>query len=184
MIILKSASPRRKEILESLGLTFKISPSSIDESEQIEKPLKYLERVTISKLEKEKWEQGILISSDTIVVFQNQILHKPKDFSRANEILSLLDNNTHSVYSGLGIYDGKEIYFNYDETLVHFWKWSKAQREFYINMMKPFDKAGSYGIQDLDSPVKTFQGSYINVLGFPIRKFFEKHNLWSKHFLS
>lgn len=181
MITLKSASPRRKEILESLGLKFQISPSQVDESEQIEKPLKYLERVTIQKLEKEKWEEGILISSDTIVVFQNQILHKPKDFEEAYEILSTLNDKTHSVYSGLGIYDGKKIYFNYDETLVHFWKWAKADREFYIKELKPFDKAGSYGIQDPDSPVKTFQGSYINVLGFPIRKFFEKHEIWSKY---
>jgi septum formation protein len=180
MLILKSESPRRIEILKSLGLKFEISPAKINEGEQNEKPIQYLERVTSLKLEQEKYKDGIHISSDTIVVFEGKILHKPKSELEAFEILSKLNDKTHSVFSGLGIFDGKKKYFGYDETEVHFWKWSKADREFYIKEMKPFDKAGSYGIQDLDSPVKTFRGSYLNVLGFPIRRFYENHNVWSE----
>ena len=103
MLILKSASPRRKQILENLKLTFQVDPSSANEDvRENEPPLEYLKRVTIAKLELEKSQpENVYISSDTMVVLGSRILAKPRDFAEGVEILSFLSGKTHSVYSGL-----------------------------------------------------------------------------------
>ncbi|EPG65258.1 nucleoside triphosphate pyrophosphatase [Leptospira wolffii] len=182
MLILRSQSPRRKAILESLGLNFRIEVMPVDESSfESEKPLDYLERVALSKLGPLNQDpESVLVSSDTIVVFQNDILQKPKDEEEAYRMISLLNDNVHTVYSGLGIRtEGRDI-FDYDSSQVLFHNWSKEEIRKYVRSKKPFDKAGAYGIQDKGSPAKSFEGSYTNILGFPIRKFFRHHGIWSE----
>lgn len=185
MLILKSASPRRQQILKDLKLKFLAEPSHINEDARIkESPLSYLQRVTIAKLELEKAKSGkVYISSDTIVVLENQILGKPVNFTEGMEILARLSGKAHTVYSGIGIAKKGEVFYDYDETTVEFKPWGKEEIAVYLNECKPYDKAGSYGIQDEKSPVLRFTGSYSNVLGFPLRKFYQHFSIW-KEFLS
>ncbi|RHX92167.1 nucleoside triphosphate pyrophosphatase [Leptospira stimsonii] len=181
MIVLRSRSPRRKQVLESLDLDFRVEPEDIDErSFQNESPLEYLKRITLSKLGK-KTEKELLVSCDTIVVHNQRILQKPVDFEEAVAILESLSGKTHIVYSGLGIYDRGLEQFAFDSSKVTFRDWTKEQIIEYIETYSPFDKAGSYGIQDTNGPVKRYEGSYTNILGFPIRMFFQYHRIWEKY---
>lgn len=142
-LILKSASPRRKEILNNLGLTFTVSPTNSNESEiSGEKPLDYLNRVTLHKLEsKLSIPDNTYISSDTIVVIEDQILQKPKDFEDGIQMISKLSRRKHFVYSGLGIFKNGNIHFDYDSTEIEFYPLSLEQIKSYLELFKPYDKA-------------------------------------------
>jgi septum formation protein len=182
MLILHSASPRRKEILKSLGLEFQILPSSSDESERIkETPLAYLKRVTFLKLGEQIQKENFHISSDTIVVLENRILHKVNDFEDAKIHLKSLSGKVHTVFSSLGMAIKGEKIFEYEQTKIVFNELSEQKINEYLEKFKPFDKAGSYGIQDDFPLVKSIEGSYTNVLGFPIRRFFRYHREWSQY---
>lgn len=180
MLLLRSQSPRRKEILSSLGLSFRVEVMPIDESSRdSESPLEYLERVTRAKLGPiSDRKEEVSISSDTIVVFENEILQKPVDEKDALNMLSLLNGRNHIVYSGLGIRTYDSEIFDFDFSEVSFQDWEEDKILDYIRKQKPFDKAGAYGIQDNGSPVLKFEGSYTNILGFPIRKFFQYNEIW------
>ncbi len=182
MLILRSQSPRRKEILSSLGLSFNVEALPTDESStDQENPVAYLKRVTLSKLGPQALDsEHTFVSSDTIVVFEDNILQKPADQKEAFEMISKLNGNSHTVYSGLGIRIGKDEFFDFDSSQVLFQTWMPDQIRNYIETCRPFDKAGAYGIQDRNAPVKSFSGSYTNILGFPIRKFFLYHSIWSQ----
>ena len=180
MLILKSASPRRREILAGLGLKFSVQPSDVNESQLVnEKPAEFLKRVTIDKLQAGGLEYSA-IASDTIVVCQDKILQKPQSREEALSILNSLAGQSHKVMSSVGIWHAGETYYDFDLTEVIFKKWNNAAIEEYVERARPFDKAGAYGIQDKDSPVREFSGSYLNVMGFPIRKFFAFHHVWSR----
>jgi septum formation protein len=177
-LILKSASPRRKQLLTSLGLNFIVQPSEISEEVQhLETPIEYLERVTIAKLEFPVSE-NVYVSSDTIVVFKGKIFPKPEIEEKAIEFLEILNGNAHQVHSGIAIFSLGKIFFEYDTTEIQFKKWTRQEIKNYIKNQMPFDKAGAYGIQDFGTPVMKFSGSYSNVVGFPIRKFFKYHEIW------
>ncbi|MBE7412990.1 MAG: Maf family protein [Leptospiraceae bacterium] len=182
MLILKSGSPRRISIFRDIGLRFQVSPSSIDESVLPEEDcMEYLKRITIAKLESiNATYSQTLVSSDTIVVWENKIFPKPLNFQTAKNTLMELNGKTHQVYSGLGIFKQGNLYFDLDKTFVELKKWSIEEIENYIKVTNPLDKAGSYGIQDKCSPVLSFQGSFSNVLGFPFRTFLKYHSLWSE----
>jgi len=184
MLILKSASPRRKQILENLKLTFQVAPSLVNEDViENESPLEYLKRVTIAKLELEKNQpENVYISSDTMVVLGSRILAKPRDFAEGMEILSFLSGKIHSVYSGLAIWKDGQIFYDFDETKVEFKALAEDSIRKYLEDAKPYDKAGAYGIQDVGTPVLRYVGSYTNVMGFPIRKFYKYFSIW-KEFL-
>ncbi|MCB1189268.1 MAG: septum formation protein Maf [Leptospiraceae bacterium] len=184
MLILKSSSPRRIQVLKSLGLKFDVLPANIDENSQPgESYLEYLKRVTLEKLEKEKAsKENMYISSDTIVVNENKMLPKPIDFKEATAMLTELEGKNHFVYSGIAILIGENLVFDYDKTEVNMKEWKLKEIREYIEKNQPFDKAGSYGIQDKNGPVLTIKGSFHNVLGFPLRKFYLYHHLW-KDFL-
>ena len=179
-IVLRSSSPRRKEILNFLGFNFQISPSNISEEYfENESPMDYLNRVTIEKLGKIAQEdKSLYISADTIVVFEEEIFPKPGNPGINFEYLQILNGKTHSVFSGLGIYYENSTYFSFEETKVKFKQLKKLEIEEYIRISNPFDKAGGYGIQDEKSPVENITGSYWNVVGFPLRSFFSYHYLW------
>ncbi|HNO24623.1 MAG TPA: nucleoside triphosphate pyrophosphatase [Leptospiraceae bacterium] len=182
MLILKSASPRRKQALESLGLTFSVRPSSVSEEFlQGERPLDYLKRVTLDKLESPAGTDT-LISCDTIVVLENRLFPKPESPEQAMEFLQALSGKEHSVFTGLAIYSPKKTVYEFDETKVLFRNWTDDDRRNYVSSAKPFDKAGAYGIQDVGSPAESFEGSYWNVVGFPMRKFLLFLPIW-KEFL-
>lgn len=185
MLILKSASPRRKQILENLKLQFIVQPSEIEEKvKKNEQPLAYIKRVTIDKLELEKVNPDfVYLASDTIVVLGKKILSKPKDLNEGLQILLELSGKVHSVYSSLAIWKKGETIYEIDETNVQMKPWKEADILNYLKKFKPFDKAGGYGVQDKKGPVLRYNGSYTNVIGFPIRKFFPYFGVW-KEFLS
>ncbi|TGN10988.1 Maf family protein [Leptospira ilyithenensis] len=184
MFILKSRSPRRIEILKTLGIQFEIQPSDIDEREiPGELPLSYLERIAKAKI----GSPGSLdlnssyLSCDTIVVQNNRILHKPENFEDAVRILSNLNGKSHSVFSGACLYSVGQSDFFYEETEIAFKKWSISEIESYIHRAQPFDKAGSYGIQDSGGPVREWRGRYHNVVGFPLFSFLGRSKIWKEY---
>ena len=183
MLILKSASPRRKDFLQSLGLEFQIVAANVDETSiPGESPLDYLKRVTLAKLERDFCKQNYLyIAADTIVVHAGDMLMKPKDEQDAYKMLHSLSNSRHSVYSGLALFYHGELHYNYDETQVITKSWTKQDIHTYIREYEPYDKAGSYGVQDKGGPVKELYGSYSNVVGFPLRKFYLYSELWRQY---
>lgn len=178
--ILASKSPRRSEILQNAGFRFKVLPSNIDESKISTNltPIDYC--VELAKLKAydiaNKHKNCTIIGSDTIVYINNSILNKPKNFNDAKKMLTMLSNNTHTVLTGVSIVNiNEKIDFNfYESTEVSFYKISDLEIENYINQFKPYDKAGSYGIQDGSNLfVKKIVGSYENIVGFPISKFYQ-----------
>ena len=178
--ILASKSPRRKEILEKIGLGFKVINSNIDESivPINMHPYKYSIKLAELKAEKISIENPnyTVIGADTIVSINNKILNKPKDFTEAKGMLNLLNGRIHKVITGVSL---KNKYLNinenfYDVSFVSFYKLTDDEIINYINNHKPFDKAGSYGIQDYAGLfIKEIKGSYDNIVGFPISKFYQ-----------
>ena len=122
----------------------------------------------------------LLITVDTIVMQKNTILHKPTDEYDARRILNTLSDKKHKVISGVCITAiDKEVVFS-STTEVYFNKLSKEEIDYYIRKFKPFDKAGSYGIQEWigDIGIKKINGSYNNVVGFPTAEFYQKLKLF------
>jgi len=178
--ILASKSPRRKEILERINLDFKIINSNIDESivSIHMDPYKYSIKLAELKAEKISIENSnyTVIGADTIVSINNKILNKPKDFIEAKAMLNSLNGRTHEVITGVSL-KNKSLDIDesfYDVSFVSFYKLNDNEISNYINNYKPFDKAGSYGIQDYAGLfIKEIKGSYDNIVGFPISKFYQ-----------
>lgn len=177
-VILASESPRRYELLRMIGLEFKVRPSHVDEIYQDHlSPEEY----AIENAKKKcmsiatKYPNSLVISADTIVVYKNEILEKPKDEMHALEILKKLSNHTHEVITGFGFILGDEqkSFFDYEETRVTFRKLTEYEIKAYIETGEPFDKAGGYGAQGFGSLIiKKVDGCFFNVVGLPLPKFF------------
>ena len=178
--ILASQSPRRKEILNKANLDFKVIPSKIDESkiDILLKPTDYciklaeLKAIDVSK----QYNNFTVIGADTIVVVNNKILNKPADYNEAFNMLKMLSNNTHQVITGVSL-QNRSLGINhnfYDKTEVTFYKLDDNEIKRYIKNYNPMDKSGSYGIQDGSALfVHKIVGSYDNIVGFPISKFYQ-----------
>lgn len=200
MIILASGSPRRKELLEQIGLEFEICPAKGEEvitttipheavlelsrqkAEEVAGGIAaYLEHGIPSKLVGEaKGQDFLVIGADTVVAYGNKILGKPKDEENAREMLSLLSGNTHSVYTGVTCVfisaDGKtgEHSF-YEKTDVSMCPMSQEQIKRYIATGEPMDKAGSYAIQGRCAVyVRKINGDYNNVVGLPVGRLYQE----------
>ena len=185
-IILASSSPRRKQLLSSIGLKFEIIPPNIDEKKLDNNifdipPQNYCQHLAISKainvyhnnMELQYSKPQIIISADTIVVFENEIINKPKDNNEAILFLKKLSDNKHKVFTGVSILrsnDGK-INCHYAETDVYFRKLTNQEIIDYVSTGSPLDKAGGYGIQDDYGClfVKRINGCYYNVVGLPLQ---------------
>ena len=177
-IILASKSPRRKEILENLGVAFEIITSNEEEKTAETEPDKIAMALSEIKAksvaEKLGDKSALIIGCDTIVVKDNKILGKPKTKRQAEEMLTLLSDTEHTVISGLTLILGDKILSRCEKTQVFFDKIGKAEMENYIASGDPFDKAGGYGIQGKASRfIKGINGCYFNVVGFPTHLFFE-----------
>ncbi len=177
-IILASGSPRRKSLLEQMGITFDVIPSSIQEdlSRRLN-PQKFVEYYADEKAKNvsRKNPNSLVIGADTVVVFNDSILGKPSTVDEAFSMLSLLSGNTHSVFTGVSLqWLQKSISHTFhSKTDVTIKIISKEEIEFYIENHAPFDKAGSYGIQDWFSVcVKKINGCYFNVMGLPLNKLY------------
>jgi len=173
-LILASKSPRRKELLEQIGLSIKIIPSDIDEKrvrlkepEEFVRELSFLKAESIAGLYPDSW----ILGADTIVVVQDRILGKPQSENDAVRMLSSLNNRTHSVYTAFCIINHKKetIIKQSIETRVNFKRLSDREINWYVGTKEPFDKAGAYAIQGIGAfLVKQISGSYSNVVGLPV----------------
>jgi septum formation protein len=172
-IILGSSSPRRKELLAAMGFEFRTMSPDIDESFSDEMPVEnvpaFLAESKANALADSLEKNDLLICSDTVVVLNNKILGKPIDTQNAFEILRQLSGNTHKVITGVALKSIEKTSVFSVHTNVSFSELSDQQIRYYIEKFQPFDKAGSYGIQDWIGliGVKKIEGSYSNVMGLP-----------------
>lgn len=173
-IVLGSKSPRRQELIKELGFPFEIRtkeieenfPSSLDSTEVAP----YLAKLKAQPLIETLTVNELLLTSDTVVVHNNKVLGKPKNSEEAFNMLKNLSNNVHEVITGVHL---ESITMNKTfatTTKVHFSELSDEQIHFYINNYQPFDKAGSYGIQEWIGMigVEKIEGCYYNVMGLPV----------------
>lgn len=177
-LILGSQSPRRKELLASLNFPFETIVKEVDESFPSELPVdevaSYISRAKADAFTPTLNE--IIITSDTVVCCDQQILGKPADSAEAFEMISMLSNKSHKVITGVTIRSSdKEVTFS-DTTTVWFKALSKDEIHFYVENYKPLDKAGAYGIQEWIGQIgiTRIDGSYFNVMGLPIHRVYEE----------
>ena len=179
-IILGSSSPRRKELLAAMGFEFRTMSPDIDESFSDEMPVEnvpvFLAESKANALVDSLEKDDLLICSDTVVVLKNKILGKPNDREDAISILQQLSGNTHAVITGVALKSVTKTKVFSVKTEVKFINLSQSQIEFYIDNYHPFDKAGSYGIQDWIGliGVEKIEGSYTNVMGLPTCELYEE----------
>lgn len=177
-ILLASKSPRRQELLRSLGLDFEIVSIDSDESFPADlKREKITEHIAVNKAKAFRTLNPgeILIAADTIVWFGGQKIGKPKNELDAIEMLSKLSGQTHEVFTSVCICSAeKQICFS-ESTEVDFDIIKPEEISYYIEHFKPFDKAGSYGIQDWFgyTQIVGIRGDYYNVMGLPVRKVYQ-----------
>ncbi|MFC2087756.1 Maf family nucleotide pyrophosphatase [Bacteroidota bacterium] len=180
-IILGSKSPRRKLLFEELGLQFEVMhmkdtvESFPDSLSKYEIPV-YLAERKADLLMKYLSDNDLLITADTIVWYNNSVLGKPVNAVEAFQNLKLLSGNKHEVITGVCIQlKGKRISF-YSQTYVYFSNLTNAEIQYYITHYRPFDKAGSYGIQEFIGyiGIEQIKGSYFNVMGLPIQKLYNE----------
>ncbi len=179
--ILASASPRRRELLTQVGLTFEVMVSDADENiEESLSPDELVKRLSLIKAAAVKEElsakgadgDSAVIGADTVVFHKGEILGKPKDEEDAFRMLKSLSGDTHSVYTGVTILLGDETITFANETKVVFDTISDEEIKRYIASKEPMDKAGAYGIQGQGGAfVTSIEGEYANVVGFPIGEF-------------
>nr|WP_309099774.1 Maf family protein [Fredinandcohnia onubensis] len=173
-LVLASGSPRRKELLRNVKLSFGVSVSNIDES--IDETLTPEEKAMTIALKKakailEQFPDSYILAADTAVVFQNQFLGKPKNEQESIDVLKTLSNQTHEVVTGVAILfkDTQKTFF--ERTEVTFWDLTDEEIQTYVASGEPKDKAGSYGIQGLGSAlVKHIKGDYFSVVGLPVSR--------------
>ncbi len=186
-IILASASPRRRELLTQIGLTFEVVVSESEEKITSTEPAKVVEELSIQKAEA-VWEKlaqnhNIVIGADTVVACDGKILGKPSDVENAVEMLRLLQGRGHEVYTGVTVLyeeNGEKRALTFHEkTTVHFYPMTEAQIREYVATGDPMDKAGSYGIQGFCARyIRSIEGDYNNVVGLPAgRVYQELHKL-------
>ena len=179
--ILASSSPRRQELLLRLQTPFDIILPDVDESiiPPDGSPETYCTALAEIKANdiSQHYPNNLVIGSDTIVVLDDQIMGKPDDKAQAQNMLETLSGKTHHVYTGVCLkWAERNIHHLFAEiTTVTFRELSEADINHYIESCPPYDKAGSYGIQDWSAVfVKEIKGCYDNVVGFPISRFYQE----------
>jgi len=175
-IILASGSPRRKELLNQIGLQFEVVPSNYEEDMSLKMPPRKLaEFLSLQKAsdvaKRTKGIDGVVIAADTFVVYKNHRLGKPHTEAKALEMLKMLNGKVHSVVTGFTIIDlvtDKRVTKS-SETKLYFRKLSDEQLKKYISSGETLDKAGAYAIQGLGATlIKKIKGDYYNVVGLPL----------------
>ncbi|SDD58508.1 Maf family protein [Pedobacter soli] len=176
-IILASKSPRRQELLTLMGLDFKVELKDVDESyPEGLSPAEIAVYISGQKAKAFTGDGEIVITADTIVALNGEILGKPTDRAHAQEMLKKLSGSKHEVFTGVTLVKGERMYSFYDRTAVTCKAVTATEIDFYIDNYKPFDKAGSYGVQDWWGivVVERIEGSYTNVMGLPTEKLYNE----------
>jgi len=178
-IILATNSPRRKELLEQLGLHFELRTKVVDESY----PISFrAEAVAVYIAEKKAnsflntIKDELLIAADTVVAIDDEIFGKPTDEQDAKRMLKRLSGKNHEVITGVALLFNGKIYSFFEKTTVYFRELSEAEIDYYIHHYQPYDKAGSYGIQEWIGliGVSKIEGSYNNVVGLPTSRLYHE----------
>lgn len=173
-IILASQSPRRRELLERMGVRdFRIVTPDIDEHMDRDLPPQELVgRISLEKalaVQEQEGNSPIIIAADTVVALDGAVLGKPADQLEAFKMLSTLSGCRHQVYTGVTVLRGEERYTVSEETTVSFRELTSEEIDRYIATGEPMDKAGAYGIQGYGALlVEGIQGDYYNVMGLPV----------------
>ena len=178
--ILASKSPRRREILEMLGVEFEVITSDADESSDITDPYKLVEELSLRKgiavrdallAEGRDLSDTVIISSDTIVAIDGEILGKPTDEEDACRMLRLYSGREHEVVSGICLIGADKQGVTHEVTKVTFDEMDEETIQSYVRAAKPYDKAGAYAIQGLASAyISGIVGDYFNVVGLPVHR--------------
>jgi septum formation protein len=175
-IVLASASPRRAKLLKKIIKDFEVIPSGIDESGvPANSPEEFAVKAALAKAEDaaQRIPGAIVIGADTIVVLGDKILGKPKDAKAAIKMLERLSGNTHRVITGIAVIDSetKQTQAAYETTEVKMRKVTDKDILEYVKSGKPLDKAGAYGIQEIEGVfIEKIEGDYDNVVGLPVKK--------------
>ena len=179
-IILGSSSPRRNELLKSLGFDFVINPSNADEDYPLnlkghEIPV-FLAEKKASSFNGVLTETDLLITADTIVWCEGEIFNKPINFEEGKLMLQTLSGKMHEVFTAVCLKSANKQIIFYDATKVYFKKFTNEEIEYYLNKYKPYDKAGSYGVQEWIGyiGIEKIEGSFYNVMGLPVKKLHEE----------
>ena len=180
-LVLASNSPRRRQLLTELGLAYEIRLLEVDEAFP-----PYLRRAEVAEFLATRKaaayisglaEDEVLLTADTIVCLEDDVLNKPADRAEAQAMLGRLQGRAHDVFTGVCLRtgDGREVVFS-DQTTVHFRPLTTAEIDYYIDTCQPYDKAGSYGAQDWLglAAIDRLEGSYFNVMGLPT------HRVWAE----
>jgi septum formation protein len=177
-IILASNSPRRQQILKEAGIIFLVKSKNIPEDYPSDIPKRSISEYLAEKKAEsfcEESQSSLIITADTTVLVGGKILEKPVDALDASRMLKELSGKYHEVITGVCLlHKDKKISFS-DTTKVYFKDLSEAEIEHYVATCKPFDKAGSYGIQEWIGliGITGIEGSYFNVMGLPIHRVYE-----------
>ena len=184
-LILASNSPRRQQLMRDAGFEFTVKVKDTEEDfpktmPAVEVPA-YLARKKAEAF-REELNHEIILTADTIVVIDNDILNKPKDASEASQMLRKLSGKQHQVITGVCVMTQENTETFIDVANVFFRELTDFEIEYYIKTCRPFDKAGAYGVQDFIGMVgiPRMEGSYFTVMGLPIHKVYE---VLSKYFL-
>ncbi len=188
-IILASASPRRKELLEQIGLSFRVEPSNYQENIRFDlEPHDLARALSLEKarLVARNHRNALVIAADTFIVFEGKILGKPRTETEAKEILETMSGKPHSVITGFTIIDAdsNKTVSRSVETRVHLRKLGSNEIDAYVRSKEPLDKAGDYAIQGLGSViVEKIEGDYSNVIGLPLSALAESLKEFGVHVL-
>ena len=171
-MVLASASPRRRQLLDLIGITHEVRPANIDETMRPrEAPRRHAERLAREKASAvaERDPDLITIAADTIVVVNRKVLGKPRDANDAARMLALLSGREHVVTTAVAVSRGKKLRSAVEEVRVKFRRLRYDEIEAYIATGEPMDKAGAYGIQGFGATiVERIEGDYFAVMGLPI----------------
>lgn len=180
-LILGSASPRRQELLKSLGFEFRNQPVKVDETlwpknlEAQEIPI-YLAELKADAYEEELKENELLITADTVVWCEGKVFNKPENFAEGKKMLETLSGKMHEVFTAVCLKSANKQTTFYDVSKVYFKKLKTYEIEYYLTNYSPYDKAGGYGVQDWIGyiGIDKIEGSFYNVMGLPVKELYEE----------
>ena len=178
-IILASASPRRRELLTQIGISFTIQKAEKEETVTTSVPSEAVKELALQKAREvaEKYPADVVIGADTIVAANGQILGKPKDAEDAIQMLRMLQGGSHEVITGVAILlnNGEKLINFAETTRVHVFPMTEEQICSYVESGEPMDKAGSYGIQGTFAAyISGIEGDYNNVVGLPVGRLYQE----------
>lgn len=183
-LILGSASPRRREYIQYLGFPVEAMIPKVEEVYPLDLPLnkvpEYLAKLKADALQLDLQDGEVLITSDTVVLLDGQLLGKPENETHAKQLLHQLSGRTHEVISGVLLQSASKSLSFSVSTFVSFVKLTEHEIDTYVETYKPLDKAGAYGVQEYIGfvGVERIEGSYMNVIGLPLAQIREKLHLF------